>query len=364
MQSIGIIIDSVLVANSPNETFAVYLPKNYDPKTPASIVFIFEPGARGKVGIEPFVLASETYSYILVCSNNCKNGPIKTNKEIAGRLFDFVFTQYFIDHKRMYVAGFSGGSRFASNTAMTTGAFAGIIACGASFNSFDKVLPPANRFSYAGLVGDSDMNFQEMVGNKSWLTRININNELFVSEDKHVWPSQEQVLRAFDWLEIQAYRKNLKRNDQSVIGRIYQKNVTIADSLMSSKNAISAVKEYERIINNFDKALVQKAVRKNMIELKESKIYKQQIKNEQEIFDLENKLEEEFLVKFNSDLKNIKKGVDYKSWKNEIDKLDKIDVKSNDKALSKMKYRLQSTLWGMIYEASAEFKETKQNDKY
>lgn len=361
---LGKIIDSVLVVNSPNETFAVYLPKRYDPKTPASIVFIFEPGARGKVGVTPFVLASETYNYILVCSNNSKNGPIKTNNEIAGRLFNHVLSSYSINLKRMYIAGFSGGSRFASGIAMTSGAFAGVIACGASFNSFDKIIPPANRFSYVGLVGDSDMNFQEMVGSKSWLTRININNELFVSEDKHVWPSQGQILRAFDWLELQAYRKNLKKSDQGVIEKIYQKNVKIADSLKNSHNPILAVKEYERIMNNFDKALVQESVKTNLVELKESKIYRQQLKKEQEVFDLEKNFEDFFLARFNSDLKDVKKNVDYKSWKNEIDKLNKIDSKSAEGALSKMKYRLQTMLWGMIYEASLEFKESKQIEKY
>ena len=51
----------------------------YEPEKPSPAIFIFEPMARGKIGIQPFISAAEQYGYILICSNNSKNGPYDLN---------------------------------------------------------------------------------------------------------------------------------------------------------------------------------------------------------------------------------------------------------------------------------------------
>ena len=45
------------------------------------------------------------------------------NKDIASRLIYHIVTNYKIDGKQMYVAGFSGGSRLAGSLAITSGIF-------------------------------------------------------------------------------------------------------------------------------------------------------------------------------------------------------------------------------------------------
>ena len=106
---IGEIVDSIAVSKTSNETFALYLPSNHKPNTLSPIVFIFDPAARGKIGIHPFIKAAEKYNYILICSNNSKNGPYDQNIKIASRLYDKVFSDFSINPKRVYTAGFSGG---------------------------------------------------------------------------------------------------------------------------------------------------------------------------------------------------------------------------------------------------------------
>ena len=119
----GKIIDSVFINGNSGESFALYVPNNYDVSAQTPIVFIFDPSARGKTGIHPFVPASEKYGYLLVCSNDTKNGPYQTNYDIANRLFERVFLKFNIDENRIYAAGFSGGSRLAANIALLTGPY-------------------------------------------------------------------------------------------------------------------------------------------------------------------------------------------------------------------------------------------------
>ena len=89
----GKIIDSILVKGTENESFQLYLPKTYNSTKNSAIIFIYEPAARGSIGIKPFIPAAEKYNYILVCSNNSKNGPYDDNFGIANRLFDYVFAR-------------------------------------------------------------------------------------------------------------------------------------------------------------------------------------------------------------------------------------------------------------------------------
>ena len=44
----GKVIDSIRVNENTNETYALYLPTSFNANEPSSIVFIYEPAARGK----------------------------------------------------------------------------------------------------------------------------------------------------------------------------------------------------------------------------------------------------------------------------------------------------------------------------
>lgn len=355
----GEVIDLVKVEGAINESYAVYLPKQYNEKVPSAIVFIFDPGARGVVGIEPFVLAAETYNYILVCSNNSKNGPTDINIEITNRLFDSVLSTYNLDPSQLYLSGFSGGARLAGSIAVSSTAFQGVIACGASFNGMDKFALQNSNFSYVGMVGDKDMNYQEMIQNREWLDKMMMKNTLFISHDTHTWPMPKQMLRAFDWLQIQAFKKNIRKTNEAVIKKIYDKNLKIADSLKVNNELIQAVVEYGRcnVIND------NKDVKATISEIKKSKEYKEQIRKNEEIAVLEGEIGSAILEQFDKELKVAKSDGDFKFWKNEFKKLENRKLKSDDVQIKNMVDRLQFMTKAMVYQTAQESKRNVQNDK-
>ncbi|WP_395051349.1 hypothetical protein [Flavobacterium sp.] len=345
----GAIVDSIKIANTVNESYAIYLPAQYDKKIPSAIVFVFDPAARGKVGIEPFVLAAETYNYILVCSNNSKNGPYDINLGIANRLFDSVLGFYNVAPSQLYISGFSGGSRLAGSIAVSSGAFQGVIACGASFNVMDKYVLQGNGFSYVGMVGDRDMNYQEMIENQVWLDKMKIRNTLFVSQKDHSWPKQKEMLRAFDWLEIEAFKKNIRKSNDTIILNIYSKNLAIADSLKNANEYLLAVKEYESINSSFDSKFNSDSNKKMVVELKKSKEYKTELKKYQEITLLENEIAQKFMKRFeDDDITN--KEINFTFWKTEFKKLEQISIKYNTIQIRDMVSRLISLVKALAYE--------------
>jgi hypothetical protein len=359
----GAIIDSVKIATAPTESYAIYFPKKYDAKTPLALVFIFEPDARGKIGIEPFILAAETYHYILVCSNTLRNGSIQDNIAVANRLFEDVLQTYAIDTSQLYIAGFSGGARLASYFGISTGAFQGVIACGASFNNMDKFIPPSNKFSYVGMVGDRDMNYQEMIGNKQWLDNAKMVNTLFVSHEEHVWPKQSEMLRAFDWLEIQAYRKNIRPKNDTIIKRIYDTNLRIVDSLKANKEMVPSVNAYEKGITFFN-TNEDNFLRAKIAEIKKTREYKEEVNKMEKINILENELLDKFSLRFDQELKSAKSKANFKFWKSEIKDLKMMKSDDKNPLLQNMVIRVLYWFQVSVYETGQESKRNQQNDKF
>ncbi len=247
---LGVVIDSVVVTAQPGESFALYLPTAYRENEPSPVVFIFDPAARGRQGIRGFIKAAERYNYVLVCSNNSRNGPYDQNFQIAGRLFDQVLPEFSIDPKRIYTAGFSGGARLASAIADLTGQIQGVVACGAGFSGNGTQLPASGEsYSYVGLVGNEDFNYGELVRNSGWLNKLGISNALFEYDMGHRWPSQDQMLLAFHWLELEAQKQGLVQLERDEWQGIYEDFYTEARMLEAENQLVRAHASYSRILN-------------------------------------------------------------------------------------------------------------------
>ena len=206
------------------------------------------------------------------------------------------------------------------------------------------------------------MNYQEMIKNNEWLDKMRMKNTLFIGHQGHAWPEQKQMLRAFDWLEIQAFKKNIRKTNEDVIKKIYDENLKIADSLKGNNEMISAIMEYERCIA-IDDTKDNKEVKEMITSIKKSKEYKTQIQKKDEIAVLENEIGSSILEQFVKELKVAKSESDFKFWKTELKKLDSRKVKSNDIQIKNMVDRIQFMTKAMVYEAAQGSKINKQNDK-
>lgn len=359
----GEIIDSIPVIGTTNNTFALYLPKKYDPLKPSSIIFVFDPAARGTTGIKPFLNSAEKYNYILACSNNAKNGPYESNFKIANHLFSHIFSIFSIDERRIYVSGFSGGARLATAIAVSSGSIQGVVGCGAGFGGLPYVPTVQNKFSYAGLVGDRDMNYQEMIKIKPWLDSQSIKGEIFIYEDDHKWPPPEQLLRAFGWLELQAYEKGIIVEKDIDIKAIFLENLKVADTLEKKYNIPLAVEEYERIIRNYAPYFKLDSLVTKIKELKKLKIYKKGLKDQKRIASLEDTLRWKFQKKFSTEVESTKSNHNFKWWEKEIGKLKDNFVNNEKIHFQKLGERMQYSLFAMAYESSNVHIQNKEFDK-
>src|SRR6185503_58837 len=129
----GQIVDRVEALNDSSQTYALYLPSNYTPNRKWPVLYAFDPGARGRMPVERFKEAAEKYGWIVLGSNNSRNGPWNVTAAAWNAMLTDTHPRFAIDDERMYATGFSGGARVAVQIAAGCKCLAGVIANGAGF---------------------------------------------------------------------------------------------------------------------------------------------------------------------------------------------------------------------------------------
>ena len=341
----GKIVDSVLVEGGNKETYALYIPNSFSDENAAPIIFVFEPAARGKVGIEPFIDVAEEYAHIIVCSNNSKNGSYEKNFKIAENLFASVFSNYNINTDQMYLAGFSGGSRLAAAIACLSDNFKGVIGCGAGFSGVHAHTPTFQDFIYVGLCGNEDTNYREMLENQSFLQKFNFKNTLVTFDGNHQWPPRKEINRAFRWLLLEENRGSMNKE---TISKNYLKDYRDTKAFMASGKLLLAAENYDRMLESYNAILPMDSVRNQYKDLVLSKSYKKEKKALSAALATEADLTGKLVTKLKSDLKTPEKAK-LQWWRKEMAKLDDIKNKKGEQ-FRKMVARIKFNLFAIIYE--------------
>jgi predicted esterase len=328
-------------------SYALYLPHNYREDQLSPVVFIFHPAARGRHGLLPFLAASEKYGYILICSNDSKNGPYDRNYEISNRLFMKVLAEFNVDPRRIYTAGFSGGARLASSIAVLSGHIQGVIACGAGFSPNEMGIEPG--FSFAAIVGNRDFNYSELLRTRGWLNKLKFPNELFEFGMGHEWPDTTQVLKAFKWLQLEAFRKDVLPADPAQVMAYFKE--LYADGKRFEKNGelLQAVSEYERIFRNFRAYFVLDSIQARMDTITKDRRYIQQKRQWRSSLETENDLISHFYEHLSGNLGSLNPNIGW--WERKLDRLREKYGEADPYSIQMLE-RVLSTVSAMAYEAA------------
>lgn len=349
--------DSLKVLNNPDESYQLYLPSNFSSDKEWPVVFIFDPAARGSIGIKPFIKSSETYGYILVCSNNSRNNSYSVNYSIANNLFKDVFNQFPIDTSKVYLAGFSGGSRLSSYIASKNNMITGVVGCGAGLASgiyFNRT--SVLNFSYVGIVGDIDMNYTEMLKNKENLGILGVPNTLIIYQGNHTWPPENEILRAFDWLELEYLRKH-KIIHKEFIDSIYNKDFSIAENYLQTLQYLYAFDELNKILITYEEYIELDSIHNKMETLERNRTFKKQRKKKKKYESLELRITKEYMHKLSTQLYSRSDTI-YTYWSSEAKKIIKLTNGKNIEQ-SKMAKRIQAKIWIWCYETGIGLKNSE-----
>ena len=291
----GKIIPTVNCRKYYTVSYALYLPKNYTPALKFPVIIAFDPHGNGILPLEKYKDLADKYGYILMGSNDSKNGQdMNTSGFIIDALFSETSGRYSVDTTRVYVMGFSGGARIASMIGLYEGGVAGVIGCGAGFLSSNQ--PYRFKPDYISIAGNADLNMNELISLDKQLDEAKFTHASILFNGKHAWPPVEVMENAFIWTELCSMRKGLIQKDDSLIFRfirlqesiIGQDNKTgdeIAGhnhlvNLIRFVNGLAPTEGYKKSLANLDKSSLYKTQEKKLQQLIGTEMSEQQALNE------------------------------------------------------------------------------------
>lgn len=278
----GQIIERVVCKADQSQSYALFLPSGYTPDRKWPIIYCFDPGARGSLPVERFKEAAEKYGYIVVGSNNSRNGPGVPMDLIINALWQDTRARLAVDDARVYTAGFSGGARVACAVGyMFNGGVAGVIASG---GGFPQNIHPSRETPFAlfGAAGVEDFNLIEMTRLAKTLNENAIPNRVEVFDGRHEWLPAELCAEAIEWMEIQAIRSGKRKKDEAFIEALLKKNLDKALSHESANRVYAAYLIYEAAARDFKQLSDVRAIETKAARLRESKQVRDAIKQEKE----------------------------------------------------------------------------------
>ena len=300
----GIVLDSLQVRDSIAETFALYLPTDFDASRPWPVLFVMDMKGKGKEALSKFASAAEKHQYLLAASNNLRDTlPISDNVLIVNRLINSMFTLFPVHKERIYTAGFESGGKMASIAPIFIRRIDGVIAVHAAFPNWE-ILGNQNKFQFVGVVGREDYNYHAMRRQKGVWNRLKYPNDLLMHDGKG-WPRPELLERAIERLSLFAMKKGTLKNDSSQVAASFAAEYEEFQQQLGYKRELEASEQLASMLNAY-KGLIDtdSLVKRNRI-LKREKRYRAQSREASNLRNKDSLIRDEYEFNLLQDLDNL-----------------------------------------------------------
>jgi predicted esterase len=279
----GVVLLHETCVAHPDQTYALYLPSTYTPDKKWPVVYAFDPAARGNQPVELMRDAAERYGYVVVGSNNSRNGSWKIEGDAAQAMLEDSHTRLSLDEHRVYFAGFSGGARVASQIAQNCKCAAGVLLSGAGFSvgrspSRDAV------FAVFAAVGNLDFNYPEVTHLDETLEANGFPHFLRYFDGPHQWAPKSVMEEALAWFRLMAMKQNLQPRDADFISQQQTTALARAHALEQSGDPYAAWREYRQSASTLDSLADVTSLRQSAASLSTQKAVREGAKHEKQEF--------------------------------------------------------------------------------
>jgi predicted esterase len=246
----GVVLPEVPEKADPSQTFALYLPPEYPAARRWPVIYAFDWAAHGKVPAELLYPAAAKRGYILIGSNNSRNGSAKESLEAAMALWKDTRERFAIDERQVYATGFSGAARSAFVFAEQCGCVNGLIAAGAGLPA---LAGPFRGVAYGVFLtlGTYDFNYPELTALEQQLDSLHVPNRLRRFDGTHQWPPAEILAEAVDWLQLEAMREGRRPRDDTFVAEMRGQSLERAGAAERAGDLLGAFEEYRKAAQDF-----------------------------------------------------------------------------------------------------------------
>jgi hypothetical protein len=284
------VVPRVTCVHDSNQTYALYLPSKFTTKQAWPVIYVFDPFAQGESAAKVVQAAAEKFGYIVVASNNSKNGPAGGSGAAANAIWKDTHERLPIDPKRQYFSGLSGGARVATSLAINCQCAAGVVANAAGFPT-NQAPSASSQFAYFATVGNADFNYAEFAQLRPKLDASGMHYVIRVFDGPHGWAPAEVWLEALEWLDIQAMVAGALPRDPVRIQTAVDTAQARAEKFEADNNLLAAYRDYQAIVRNFAGVTQVSAAQARISELEKSKSLKAAEKRESGDLEMQERLE-------------------------------------------------------------------------
>jgi len=183
----GTIVSSVALGDDQKDTYALYLPRNYDENRSHPVVFIFDETNEGDKAVQQFTIGAELTNSIIVGANFAIKDSLKAGLKRTEKLINTVYQRYAIDATQIILAGRGDGALVASAGAYTTQKIKGVIAVNDIFLD-NTIFKKDSGIKLTLISGDENPNYYKLRGYQNILRSSNSFSGYYEYNGGADWP--------------------------------------------------------------------------------------------------------------------------------------------------------------------------------
>ena len=293
----GKVITQVICKTDAFKSYALYIPAKENNEV-LPVIYFFDPHADGALPLNKYKALADAYHFILIGSNNSKNGnDWPTTENIWQAIFADTKNRLKIDTNRIYTCGFSGGAKVAGYIALNHQQVKGIIANGAGL---PDGTPAGNfHFSFTAVAGQGDMNMTDLVAINNSLDKTQTRHSIIFFDGKHEWAPVGTMNIAFAGLQLDAMRGKLIAKDDAFINSYTTERKKAISDFSNAGNFIKAVQQCKLSVSMLDGLTNNvNGFKEKEASIERNPVYLLQCKSQQNIFATEQKMKEGYMQQF------------------------------------------------------------------
>ncbi|HSP12554.1 MAG TPA: hypothetical protein VLO29_08500 [Salegentibacter sp.] len=340
----GVVVDSLAVQDSISETFAIYIPKDFENGETWPVLVLFDPEGRGRTTAQLFRGIAEEQGYIIAASNEVLNkSSIQTNLPIAGRLIERLLISIPVNPSMVYVGGLLEGAQLASATPLIYPEIPGVLAVGDAWVNPDlteKIKP----FFFSAVAGDEDVGLFTLQAFLNYYQKEKYPTEINYFDGKNdEWPDTFVLSNAVSAFTLDALAKGLREKDPEFVQKMYEKELESAEMLRRQRTYLRAYEKLEQLENKYSLFDIDfNNLKDRQKELSRSKAFKQQRRDFRRAESLEGTKQEEYRQLMDMDIVSTNfENIGW--WEYQVEELQELAEKGN-LAEKKVYNRLQDFL--------------------
>jgi pimeloyl-ACP methyl ester carboxylesterase len=293
----GKIIDPVICRSDPGQSYALYIPAKGN-KDALPVIYFFDAHGAGALPLNKYKSLADEYGFILIGSNNSKNGnDWSTTENIWRLLSEDAQNRLKINSNRIYTCGFSGGAKVAGYVALQHPVVKGVIANGAALP--DGVPAGDFPFSFTAIAGEGDMNLTELVTISNNLDNSRTRHRILLFDGKHEWAPERTMNMAFAGLQFDAMQTGLFPKDKIFIDGYIAKSKSRFESYYKTAQLIKAAQECRFSISLLEGLTDESAwFKEKLASLTRNTLYQKQRQTQEDLLEREQNTKAEYMQHF------------------------------------------------------------------